>query len=240
MAEQRPSLAREIGIAALDYRHALRLRAGILRERRAPAAWTAGSGRPVVLLPGVFETWHYLRPLGARLAAAGHPVHALPELGFTTAPIPELAERAGAAIARLGLRRVVLVAHSKGGLVGKQLMLRHDPEGRIDSLVAIAAPFLGSSRSAWMPGRALRAFQPGDPVVRALAAETAVDARIVSIRPELDPHIPETSRLAGAADVVIPSRGHFGVLLRPDTAEAVLAALAEATVPSERPGGGAA
>ena len=73
-------LAYEVAVAAADYRHALRLRASSIVKRR-PAA-PAGDAAPVVLLPGGFETWHYLRPIGERLAIYGHPVHVLPQLGF--------------------------------------------------------------------------------------------------------------------------------------------------------------
>jgi pimeloyl-ACP methyl ester carboxylesterase len=63
-----------------DYPNAVRVRAGSLRTR-VPSRWAAGSARPVVLLPGVYETWHFLRVLGDALNAAGHPVHAVPALG---------------------------------------------------------------------------------------------------------------------------------------------------------------
>ena len=64
---------------------------------------------------------------------------------------------------------VAIVAHSKGGLVGKHVMALDDRDGRVDRLVAIASPFNGSAMARLAPNPALRAFLPDDPVIAALA-----------------------------------------------------------------------
>lgn len=208
-----------------DYPTALWLRRDGLRHPDVPERFAEGELRPVVILPGVFETWHFLRALATRVSDAGYPVHVLPELGYNAASIPEAADRVLAALTARDLRSVALLAHSKGGLIGKRVLLG-DAEGRIDRLIAVATPFGGTRMAQLTVVPALRAFRPADPEIRALAAERGVNSRVTSIYPRFDPHIPGGSALVGAVNIEIPVVGHFRILLQDDTAEAVLAALA--------------
>ena len=216
-------LARQARLALGDYPNAIRMR-GLGLAAPVPPAYAEGVGRPVVIVPGVYERWHFLRPIANRLVAAGHPVHVVPEFGVNARAIPRTAERLLAFLARHDLRGVALVAHSKGGLVGKAAML-DDADGRIDRLVAVATPFSGSRRADLMVVPALRAFRPRHPVIRRLVAERAVNARITSIFPAFDPHIPEGSVLDGGTNVRLDVVGHFRVLEDPAAIEAVLAAV---------------
>jgi pimeloyl-ACP methyl ester carboxylesterase len=206
-----------------DYPNALRMR-GLGFSRPVPETYAAGSGRPVVILPGVYERWHFLRPLADALARDGHPVHVLPELGINARPIPATAALVLAALDRLDLRDVALVAHSKGGLVGKSAML-DDTAGRIDRLVAVATPFSGSRMADLTLVPSLRAFRRSHPVIRRLTAERDVNARITSIYPSFDPHVPEGSALEGATNVRLDVVGHFRVLEDPAAIAAVVSAV---------------
>jgi pimeloyl-ACP methyl ester carboxylesterase len=206
-----------------DYPNAVRVRARST-HRRVPAAWSTGSKRAVVLLPGVYETWHFLQALGAALSERGHPVHVIRELGFNRASIPQSARTVARELAARDLRGVALVAHSKGGLIGKQLM-SDDPEGRVDRLVAVATPFGGSAMARLTVGRTMRAFLPDHPDIRALAEVSAQNSRVTSIYPRFDPNIPEGSRLDGATNIEIPVVGHFRILDDPATLAAVIDAV---------------
>src|SRR3954453_21542116 len=124
-----------------DYPNALRFRAHAVRYRAVPVAFADGSLRPVVILPGIYESWHYLGPIAERLNEAGHPVHVIPTLGLNRAPIPRTAELVHSQLVEHGLTGVAIVAHSKGGIVGKHVMALDDRDGRVDRLVAIASPF---------------------------------------------------------------------------------------------------
>ncbi|TPW74504.1 esterase/lipase family protein [Schumannella soli] len=181
----------------------------------------------MVLIPGVYESWNYLRAVGDRLSASGHPVLALPSLRFNTGPIPDTAAEVWREIVSRDLHGVILVAHSKGGIIGKHLLAIDDTEQRIDRMVAIAAPFGGSRMARFMPNPALRVFRVGDPLLTALAAESEVNARITSIYPLVDPHVPEGSRLDGAVNVPLRMAGHFGPLFD----ERGIRAVAEAVDP---------
>lgn len=206
-----------------DYPNAIRMR-GLGFAAPVPRRYATGTRRPVVLVPGVFERWHFLRPIADRLAAAGHPVHTVPELGVNAGPIPDAARLVAEFLNRHDLRGVALVAHSKGGLIGKAAMLE-DAAGRIDRLVAIATPFAGTRMARLTVVPALRAFRPAHPVIRRLVAERDVNSRITSIFPSFDPHIPDGSVLEGAVNVRLDVIGHFRVLEHPDTIDAVLAAV---------------
>ena len=191
--------------------------------------YPAGEKAPVLLLPGVYETWQFLKPLAARLSAEGHPIHVLDELKRNVMPVADAAVLAARYLEQHDLTNVVLVAHSKGGLIGKYLMLFEDQSARVDRLIAIASPFSGSSMSRYFPNRALRAFLPTDATLVRIGAEARVNERVTSIYGAFDAHIPEGSALAGADNREFPVVGHFRILVDP----AVIDTVAEvAAVPS--------
>ena len=181
---------------------------------------------PVMLLPGVYETWQFLRPIADRLNALGHPIHTLRELGYNRLTIAASAELAQRYLDQRHLTGVAIVAHSKGGLIAKHMMVTDDRAGRIDNLVAINSPFGGSSLANWTPDRTLRALSPRDETVMTLAANRAANARITSIYSRLDPLIPGGSELEGATNIRLSMVGHFRPLASPALFAAVEGAIA--------------
>jgi triacylglycerol lipase len=194
-----------------DYVYAVRVQAMVLLGRGVPPA-SSGDAGPVLLIPGVYERWQFMRPVAVRLAAAGHTVHVVEPLGYNRTAVPDAAALAQRYLDDHDLRDVTIVAHSKGGLIGKHMMLVNDVTGRIDRLVAIATPFSGSIYARYLPGRTLRAFMPTETTLAMLAANAEVNSRIVSIYGEFDPHIPGGSELAGATNLRMPVSGHFRIL----------------------------
>ena len=178
-----------------------------------------------MVLPGVYETWQFLRPLVEALHAQGHPVHVVRALHRNRRPISELAEDVTVFLEQSELRDVIIVAHSKGGLAGKLVMVGRAGE-RVRSMLAIATPFGGSRYARIMPVRTLRAFSPLDPGIIGLARQQEANSRIVSIYARFDPHIPEGSELPGAKNVRLDAGGHFRILAHPRVI-AELAVLAE-------------
>lgn len=168
---------------------------------------------PVVLLPGVLERWPMLRSIGDRLHRRGHTVHVVPELGFNMRDVAAQGRIVVDALERLDLRDAVIVAHSKGGLIGKSAML--DPRGadRVRGLVAIATPFSGSEYARLFTATSIREFSPTSRIIRSLGWSDTTNGRIVSIWPSFDPHIPSPAYLPGAADDrEVPLTGHFRIL----------------------------
>lgn len=203
-----------------DWWHvATRLAASVV-AKEPPGRWgrpgegsLPGCGRiPVVLLPGIYEPWRYLAPLATALHAAGHPVHVVPALGRNTGDLATSVAAVRAVLLRPEASGAVLVAHSKGGLVGKAVLLDEVAGRRARGLVAVNTPFAGSSLAASrrVLGRtALGMFVPTGPAIVALSAQAAVNARITSVRAAWDQMIPRAGDLPGARNLTLDVGGHF-------------------------------
>ena len=206
---------RDAAAAVADRLYQIRAQAKNLVGRTPSVRYDRGELSPVLLLPGVYETWQFLRPVADRLSALGHPIHTVRELGYNRLSIIASAEIAQRYLDQKNLTGVVIVAHSKGGLIAKRMMVTDDRAGRIDRLVAINTPFGGSALADWAPVRSLRAFSPRDETVMTLAANLAANVRITSIYSRLDPLIPGGSKLEGATNVCLSMVGHFRPLAAP-------------------------
>ena len=194
---------------------------GTLRPGRRES-FQSGTARPVVVIPGVWEPWGFLGPVIDALHDAGHPVHVVPALGRNSRPVPDAARTVAGFLEQQDLRDVVVVAHSKGGLIGKYVMSEFDPDDRITAMVAICTPFAGSDYARYMAMRTLRAFSPNDPTTVMLQANLETNARITTIAGVFDPHIPTIVGLEGATNITIQDGGHFRLLNRPDVIDIVV------------------
>jgi pimeloyl-ACP methyl ester carboxylesterase len=124
----------------------------------------AGSGAPVVLLPGWFASAFGFRALSEHLSASGHRPIVVEPLGYGGSARPERAnysltaqaDRVARVLDALGVQRAALVAHAGSVSIALRLAYRH-PE-RVLAVVAIEG---GPSEAAATTGlrRALR-FAP--------------------------------------------------------------------------------
>jgi len=207
-----PVLGRRAAAWARDYAWIVAAQAGGALRPTDPASLAQGDGAPVVLLPGIYERWGVLGALARALHGAGHPVHMVPSLGRNAGALAWSTDQVVHRVLELDLTGVVLVAHSKGGLIGKMAMADPRVADRIAGLVAVNTPFGGSVYARWFPAAAVRALAPQDPHVVALGAVDEVNPRIVSVSAPFDPHVPAGHGLDGAHLVRLPVDGHFRVL----------------------------
>lgn len=225
---RRLEIVRRVGA---DLWYALRWEAKSLRRSVLAPKYGAGGGGsiPVVLVPGVFESWRFLQPIIDALHGGGHPVHVVSSLGFNSGEIPEMASRVRRHVEENGLSgggRIALVGHSKGGLIGKQLLAHHNGDGSFKHLVAVNSPFSGSSLARFVPLRAVRVFAPVGELLRTLTAVEDVNRCITSIYAKIDPNIPGSSHLPGAENIVVDTVGPFRLLADPRLGSALLDVLA--------------
>nr|WP_216645693.1 alpha/beta hydrolase [Isoptericola halotolerans] len=210
---------RGAGWWAADYAYAVRRQLAGLMSRTRPETYSrlpAARQPPVLLVPGVYESWRFLEPLARALHGRGYAVHVVAPLGLNRGSIPDMTDLVAAALVEEDLTAAVVVAHSKGGLIGKSLMGRADVGHRISGMVAVNTPFAGSPYARCLPLRSVRDFLPHDEVITALDAQRADNARIVSAATFFDPHVPTGSRLPGATNVRLATPGHFRALADPE------------------------
>ncbi|WP_165064378.1 lipase family alpha/beta hydrolase [Marisediminicola senii] len=215
MSEVPSTLVRRLWLHYVDWVYAAYWEARHAIAPRATHDFTSGSLVPVLLLPGVYETWRFLEPVAALANALGHPVHVVPSFGYNRGSIPSMAELAQRYLDDNDLRDVIIIAHSKGGLIGKHMMVTDDTDGRIARIITVNTPFGGSVWARYALRRTLREFSPNDVTLAALTGLSASNARITSIYSADDPIIPGGSELAGAVNITLPLVGHFRVLSSP-------------------------
>jgi hypothetical protein len=208
-----------------DYLWVARLEADARKQPRRPEEFLVGDATPVLLLPGVYETWRFLEPVAELAHALGHPVHVIPELGRTLVPVPHAAKMVCLHLQEHDLRNVTIIAHSKGGLIGKLVMVTEPVGERVRRMLAINTPFGGSSLARYAPNRTLRDFVPTDATIASLAAAAHANERITSVFSRFDPIIPEGSELPGATNIRLDVDGHFRLLDDPRLLEIVIAAV---------------
>ena len=176
------------------------------------------SGLECWTIPGVWEQPMAMSAIAEDIVARGGGMRMLPRLGNMMGPVPELAKIVEDRLEERDAKDVVLVAHSKGGLVGRRVMA--GPQGhRIKAMVTLGTPFEGSPLANGILGRASRTSD-----LRPSAAEAEwqsqrlpqVDERITTISARWDEHVPRT-KLAGAHNLVSKAVGHIRLLTSEDS-----------------------
>lgn len=198
-----------------DYAYALTWQTRGFFNTTDPTTFHSGEQTPIVVIPGIYESWKFLQPLITSMHDRGHPVHVVQPLNLNRRPVIEAAEQVTAYLEENYLTGAIVVAHSKGGLIGKYVMVQPAGAERVRGMLAVAVPFGGSLYARFMLPPSLRIFSPRNSTILALASEVAINARIVSVYGQFDPHIPGGSSLPGAKNVRIDTGGHFRILAHP-------------------------
>ena len=214
--------------------------------------YIVGGKIPVILLPGILGKWGYMKHLGDIISLRGHPVYIIPELGYNIYSIPLSAKilrtlivhimptfghippkiSKGAQIIRNfiekeNLKGAILVAHSKGGLIGKYLLVHHNIDHRVLGMIAIATPFSGSAMAKLIPHDSFKELKTDSEVIHDLERHKKINGQIISIFPEYDTHIwaEKGSFLEGAENIEVPVGGHDTLLRNKKIQKAVITSI---------------
>jgi pimeloyl-ACP methyl ester carboxylesterase len=179
---------------------------------------------PVILIPGVTTKWQFLKALADLISMKGHPVYTVESLGYNTKAVDESAKLVRELIDEKNLQNVIVVAHSKGGLIAEYLLMYHNQDERVKKVIAIATPFLGSHAVRFLPGKAFRELHPDSEVIKKLNSSNEVNHKIVSIYGEYDNHVWPTGncRLEGAKNIQVNVFGHHKILFSKEVHKIVL------------------
>lgn len=191
------------------------------RDRMRPCS------RPLLLVHGYNcsrGVWWLLR---RQLEAAGHTVATVslaPPYTNIGKLVPQLAQRIENVCQATGADRVVLVAHSMGGLVCRSYLARHGSD-RVERLITIASPHSGSELARIGIGKNAREMEPGSLWLKDLA-QAGLPVPAVAIRTPHDNFVmpQDNQRLPGAIDVALEGIGHLAVLFTRRTTTELIAA----------------
>lgn len=125
-----------------DYVHALGKHKDSFLYRNPPEHYLSYVKKnlpAIIIVPGVLEKWHFLKSIADPLSIKGYAIYVLQNLGYNTQSIKSSARLVSKLIFQKKLKNVVIIAHSKGGLIGKQVLL-DDKNKKVKKLIAIATP----------------------------------------------------------------------------------------------------
>jgi triacylglycerol lipase len=183
--------------------------------------------RPLLLVHGYScsrGVWWLVR---LRLEAAGHTVATVslaPPYTSIGKLVPQLRERIERVCQATGADRVVLVAHSMGGLVCRSYLARHGSD-RVERLITIASPHSGSELARIGIGQNAREMEPGSRWLKDLG-QAGLPITAVAFRTAHDNFVmpQDNQRLPGAIDVALEGIGHLAVLFSRRTSAELIAA----------------
>lgn len=179
---------------------------------------------PVILIPGISNKWGFLKHLGDSISLKGHPVYVASELKFNFLDIPTSAKIVRNIIDKNNLKEVVIVGHSKGGLIGKYLLTHENKDGKIKKVIAIGAPFSGSKLAKTSLRKSFKELMPESKILQELNSNTQVNSKIISIMPAFDNHVwsEKGSRLLGATNITVPTKGHHKIVFDKDVIKKII------------------
>jgi triacylglycerol lipase len=207
---------------AHDYSYLTKMQFKSLVSSDIVTSFRNTTGSPILLLPGIYENWHFMKPVASVLAEHGYDVHVIEGLGYNKGTIEEMAAIVSEYIIKQEFSSLSIVAHSKGGLVGKHVLSTYQGSTDITKLITVNTPFSGSRYASFIPFKSIRIFSPQSDILTALSLNTLTNAKIVSIYGMFDPHIPGGSYLQGAKNVQLETYGHFRTLQDPIVHTAIL------------------
>jgi triacylglycerol lipase len=232
-------LAGSLALAAREY--AAFLRFGLLDvpfdayRLRADPPLAASQGLPIVLIHGYWANRGCFRRLARALEAQGHGPVFTPNLRSFDGAIEDYEAGLHAELERITRAtggKVLLVAHSMGGLGARAYLARHG-ESRVAALVTIASPHHGTALARLGRGTNARQMRIGSGFLRELEAREAKSPRAIPTTCLYSPHdnmvMPQDgARLEWARNVVVPGVAHLSILEDPRLCEAIREALEDA------------
>jgi triacylglycerol lipase len=186
--------------------------------------YTLENKPPVILIPGVYSKWQFLKAVADPISLKGHPVYVVERLGYNTRAIDDSARLVRELIDEKNLHNVIIVAHSKGGLIAEYLLTYNNQDGRVVKVIAIATPFLGSHAVKFLPGKVFKELHPESEMIKRLNSENDINHKIVSIFGEFDNHVWPTGncKLEGAKNIQVNIYGHHKILFNKQVRSIVL------------------
>ena len=216
------SAIKKLASVVLDYHYMIKgsLRGIIYHTPPAHYLEHIAPGKvPIILIPGIFGKWTFLKELGDVLSLEGHPVYIIPDLKYNLFSIPHSASIVDSLVKSVrvstpSFEKAIIVAHSKGGLIGKYFLNHYNKEGSVIQMISIATPYSGSSMAKFLPLDPIKELDTDSLIIQDLTKHVGINKKITSIIPEYDNHVwaEKGSYLEGAHNVHVTVHGHHRIV----------------------------
>jgi hypothetical protein len=192
-----------------------------------PKKWREGTRGDIVLLPGFAETWVFFRTIGNGLNLLGYRIHTIGSLGRNFDSINVSVAKVKKFIESNHLQNIILLSHSKGGIIAKTLL--DDPELSmiIKQSISIAVPYRGSFLG-YTQILSLHEFTPTSTIIKEVNRLSVNNSKIINLYPKIDNHVIPNKNLLleGANNICVNIIGHNRVLETKETFEKISACIA--------------
>lgn len=180
----------------------------------------ARDGTPILLVHGFFSSRGMWIRFRQRLAAGGFgPVFTLNlkhPFGHVKDMVPSLHDRIESIVRETGRDKLILIAHSMGGLVSRQYLQAHG-DGRVGQLITLGSPHRGTrlAKIALFPCvfdmRRRSGFLDDLAALEAAHPPKVPTTSIYTLNDDLV-YPPETSELPWAENIAVQAVGHVSLL----------------------------
>jgi triacylglycerol lipase len=169
---------------------------------------------PILIIQGYMDRWGFIKSLADKISDCGFQVYVLPELKNNLDDIASSANYVNKYILDKKLKNVIIVGHSKGGLIGKYLIVNEKDRNKIIGLISISTPFLGSRMANLFRFLKSNQFEPDNKLIKELWSHHEVNKRIIAIFPKVDNVVwTKKSYLEGAKEnIYLNTYGHHRIL----------------------------
>lgn len=187
-----------------------------------PHNWTQGHKGDVILIQGFAESWYFLQHLGNYLNQKGYRIHTIPELNYNTQSTHQSVQIIEKYLDQRNLSQIILLSHSKGGVVAKSFLDTSDKSATVHRSFSIASPYQGTIWG-YFHLFSLHETIPGSKHVRQILHNTDHLHKIINIYPKWDNHVipQQNTVLPGAVNIEINIHGHTRVIHTRQTIEII-------------------
>jgi predicted alpha/beta hydrolase family esterase len=184
---------------------------------KAPKVWKTGTRGDVILVQGFAENFIPLKTIADHLNRLGYKIHVIPELNWQFFSIEKGAKILDEYILSHRLKDVVLVSHSKGGLVAKKY-IDEAQKDTVKYAITLAAPYHGTL-FGYLKVLSLFELNPYSETIQKLLRNEKLNHKIINIYSTFDNHVIPNRNLIleGTRNIQIPIVGHTRILESPKT-----------------------
>jgi triacylglycerol lipase len=184
-----------------------------------PEKWLHGKKGDVIIIPGFNETWVFQKTLAEFLNEKGYSIHTISTIDHNTHTIAHCVKEIETYVRIKELKDVILLAHSKGGLIVQKFLDTSSLNNRVKKAFTFSVPYKGT---IW----GYAGFQNLHELSLSsdkTARNSQINKRIINMYSMIDQHIIPNRNLLldGATNIKLNTYWHTRILESEETRKVI-------------------